>query len=214
MVDIQEIEDFISKYYDENIVSKLSDENLMSVYMTHKSFKKLYSIQDKILQKYIIDEEQRKECLSSVMHYMVAPGLKGQVRGYQFNKLVEEILTCQYGNNDDYDVKFEKRPTLDISIQEIPDWYVHNKTNNKIIVGYNQIDLWSGGEQTNRGGKYVLDDNLHRHEDLMFLSVVCRKPEKKFTRKSKVFCLFKEGIEKERLCFPSNLCALIKQKLD
>jgi hypothetical protein len=38
---------------------------------------------------------------------------------------------------------------------EIPDWYILEKSTGKVIIGMNQLDLWSGGQQINRGFRAV-----------------------------------------------------------
>ena len=98
--------------------------------------------------------------------------------------------------------------------------YVHSlsqgtfdiKTKKKLI-GFNQLDLWSGGHQTNRASKYVKNDDFHekyKKYNIKIISIICTKIEIS-SRKNKVFTLFKEGIEKQRLFYPKQLCNFINK---
>ena len=81
---------------------------------------------------------------------------------------------------------------------EIPDWYILEKSTNKIIIGMNQLDLWGGGQQLNRGSKYI-ENNKHNSKDSKLLCVVCN--EIQFKSKNKAYALFEIGFEKDTLCY-------------
>jgi len=68
----------------------------------------------------------------------------------------------------------------------------------------NQLDLWGGGHQLNRGSKYI-DNNKHNTENSKLLCVVCN--EKQF--KSKAYTLFKNVFENNTLCYLNNLHNII-----
>ena len=55
--------------------------------------------------------------------------------------MVKKYITNLKINKKTYEICFEKK-CEDIETSEIPDWYIKNKKNNKIIIGMNQLDLW------------------------------------------------------------------------
>ena len=64
--------------------------------------------------------------------------------------MVEKYLHINFPK---YNIQVEKQhPSF--KMQEIPDFYI--ETANRIIIGFNQIDLWNGGAQLNRASKYIL----------------------------------------------------------
>lgn len=62
----------------------------------------------------------------------------------------------------------------------------------------NQLDLWGGGQQLNRGSKYI-ENNKHNTKDSKLLCVVCN--EIQFKSKNKAYALFVTGFEKDTLCY-------------
>ncbi len=90
---------------------------------------------------------------------------------------------------------------------EIPDWYILEKSTNKIIIGMNQLDLWSGGHQLNRGSKYIVN-NKHNNENSKLLCVVCNEIQFK-NKRNKIFKLFEIGFTSNTLCYLNNLQNII-----
>lgn len=86
---------------------------------------------------------------------------------------------------------------------EIPDWYILEKSTNKIIIGMNQLDLWSGGHQINRASKYI-ENNKHNNQNSKLLCVVCNEIQFK-NNKNKVFKIFEIGFNNDTLCYLNNL---------
>lgn len=86
-----------------------------------------------------------------------------------------------------------------------PDWYILEKSTNKIIIGMNQLDLWGGGQQLNRGSKYLENKN---DENIKLLCVVCN--EIQFKTETKAFKLFEIGFRNDTLCYLNNLENIIK----
>jgi hypothetical protein len=72
----------------------------------------------------------------------------------------------------------------------------------------NQLDIWNGGQQLNRGFKYI-ENNKHNNENSKLLCVVCNKIQFT-TNKNKAFKLFKIGFENNTLCYLNNLINIIK----
>jgi len=63
----------------------------------------------------------------------------------------------------------------------------------------NQLDLWSGGHQINRGSKYLIDSKLNT-ENTKLLCVVCNEIKFK-TSKNKAFKFFEIGFKNDTLCY-------------
>jgi hypothetical protein len=82
-----------------------------------------------------------------------------------------------------------------------------HKETNKILIGMNQLDLWGGGHQTNRGSKYLLDNTLNT-ENCRILCVVCNQIQFK-SKKNKTYKLFEVGFENNTLCYLKNLQNII-----
>ena len=105
-----------------------------------------------------------------------------------------------------FEICFEKKCD-DHYTTEIPDWYILEKSTNKIIIGMNQLDLWGGGQQINRGSKYI-ENNKHNNKNSKLLCVVCNEIQFK-SKKNKAYKLFKTGFENNTLCYLNNLQNII-----
>lgn len=86
---------------------------------------------------------------------------------------------------------------------EIPDFYILNKTNNKLIIGMNQLDLWNGGHQINRGYKYIIDNKFNTKK-IKLLCIICNEIHFSNT-KNKVYKLFDVGFSNNTLCYLNNI---------
>ena len=71
----------------------------------------------------------------------------------------------------------------------------------------NQLDLWGGGHQTNRGAKYLVN-NEHNNENCKLLCVVCNEIQFK-SNKNKAYKLFEIGFKNDTLCYLNNLQNII-----
>ena len=88
---------------------------------------------------------------------------------------------------------------------EIPDWYITDKRTGKVLVGMNQLDLWAGGQQFNRGSKYLNYKTTNKEK---LLCVVCN--EINFTsNQNKAYKLFQNGFQNDTLCYLGNLTNII-----
>ena len=106
--------------------------------------------------------------------------------------------------SDEYSISFEKKSEF---TSEIPDWYILEKLTGKVIIGMNQLDLWGGGQQLNRGFKYI-ENNKHNNINSKLLCVVCNEIQFK-SKKNKAYKLFKIGFENNTLCYLNNLQNII-----
>jgi hypothetical protein len=100
---------------------------------------------------------------------------------------------------------FEQKCNL-YETSEIPDWYILDKTTHRVLIGMNQLDLWSGGHQINRGFKYI---NNNENINAKIVCVVCNKVQLKST-KNKIFKLFQMGFTNNTLCYINNLKNIIE----
>ena len=73
----------------------------------------------------------------------------------------------------------------------------------------NQLDLINGGQQINRGYKYIIDNDKNTNNKKL-LCVICNNVTFK-SNKSKAFNLFKIGFEKNTLCYLNGLNKIIKK---
>jgi hypothetical protein len=71
----------------------------------------------------------------------------------------------------------------------------------------NQLDLWGGGQQINRGSKYLIN-NKNNTKKSKLLCVVCNKI--KFnSNKTKAYKLFEIGYLNDTLCYVKNIEKII-----
>jgi hypothetical protein len=111
-------------------------------------------------------------------------------------------------DNKRFEICFEKQCSI-INTSEKPDWYILDKNKNKVLIGMNQLDLWRGGQQLNRGSKYLINNKINS-ENSKLLCVVCNKI--KFNSdKNKAFKLFEIGFTNNTLCYLKNLPNIINK---
>ena len=193
-------------------IEKLRDENLMSEYMATSSYKKKETIITTELKNEGIDDETIKRLTKKLaLDFILPPGVKGVVRGNQFNSLVKKFIQRLPLDTDRFEICFEKK-CMDHITPEIPDWYIKEKTTGKVLIGMNQVDLWGGGAQSNRGSKYILDTK-YSNESCKLLCVVCNETQIK-TNKGKLYNLFKVGFKHNTLCYMNNLHNIINEYFD
>lgn len=207
IINLEYINSRISKEVCQETIKLLDDKNLMEEYKKCDSTKNKIDKLNKILINNNIIEETRNKIIDDYILDLIPAGLKGVIRGNKFNKIVEKyIKELNFLKGEDYEIEFEKKSNF-YDTNEIPDWYIFNKKTNKIIIGMNQLDLWSGGQQINRGSKYILEFN--NTEKVKMVSVVCNEIKFK-SEKSKAFNLFKKGYENDTLCHIKNLENIIE----
>lgn len=202
---INEINNRIKEEICYDTLDKLSDCKLLSIYKESTSFKKEIKKLEDILDKYT-DSETKQNIIEEYSLQLIPPGTKGVIRGNQFNNIVKQLILDLALDSTLFEVCFEKMCDGHIT-SEIPDWYILQKSTNKIIIGMNQLDLWGGGQQSNRGTKYIVE-NVHNNEHSKLLCVVCN--EIQFTsKKNKTYKLFEIGFRNNTLCYVNNLSNII-----
>jgi hypothetical protein len=157
----------------EEIISKLSDLSMIEEYKSCDSVKKAVEKLANILTKHNITNEAKDAIIADYLIEIIPAGTKGVMRGNKFNKIIKEHLTNMKLDPMRFEVMFEKQ-CASCQTTEIPDWYVLEKTTGKVIIGMNQLDLWGGGQQHNRGSKYLLDNKINTDKSKL-VCVVCNR---------------------------------------
>ena len=186
-------------------LEELTDINLMDEYKKCKSVKNEIKKLEYILKKYI-EEETKNKIIQEYLSNLIPAGTKGVIRGKKFNNIVKNCIIKLHLDINLFDICFEKKYN-GYYTSEIPDWYILEKSTNKIIIGMNQLDLWNGGHQLNRGSKY-LENNKCNNEYCKLLCVVCNEIQFK-SKKNKAYALFEIGFKNNTLCYLNNLHNII-----
>jgi len=203
--DINDINKRIEKEFCYETEEELTDEKLLDRYKECPSVIKSISKLDIVLSKYV-DEEDKHKIFEEYVLELIPAGTKGVIRGNKFNKIIEKKINSFDLDKEKFDVSFEKNCEKHTTT-EIPDWYILEKSTGKTIIGMNQLDLWGGGQQINRGSKYLIN-NQNNSENSKLVCVVSKKIQLK-SNKNKTFKLFKVGFENNTLCYLNNLQSII-----
>ena len=182
-------------------LGELTDAKLMSQYKECNSVKNQIKKLSELLIKYT-DEETTQKIIQEYLVQLIPAGTKGVIRGNKFNNIVKQFITKLDLDTNRFEICFEKKCDTHFT-SEIPDWYILEKSTNKILIGMNQLDLWGGGQQLNRGFKYI-ENNKHNNINSKLLCVVCNDIQFK-SKKNKAYKLFKIGFENNTLCYLNNL---------
>jgi len=182
-------------------LEELTDAKLMCEYKDCNSVKNEIKKLSDVLGKYI-DEETKQKIIQEYLLQLIPAGTKGVIRGNKFNNIVKQFIRKLALDTDRFEICFEKKCEGHFTT-EIPDWYILEKSTNKIIIGMNQLDLTSGGHQINRGYKYLID-NKHNNENSRLLCVICNEIQFK-SNKNKAYKLFEIGFNNNTLCYLKNI---------
>lgn len=186
-------------------LEELTDQKLIGEYKHCKSVQNKIKKLNDVLGKYV-DEETNKKIIQEYLLQLIPAGTKGVIRGNRFNHVVKKFITKLELDTDRFEICFEKKCEGHFT-SEIPDWYIMEKKTNKIIIGMNQLDLWGGGQQLNRGSKYI-ENNKHNNDNSKLLCVICNEIKFK-SNKNKAYKLFEIGFNNNTLCYLNNLQNII-----
>lgn len=186
-------------------LEELTDQKLIGEYKHCKSVQNKIKKLNDVLGKYV-DEETNKKIIQEYLLQLIPAGTKGVIRGNRFNHVVKKFITKLELDTDRFEICFEKKCEGHFT-SEIPDWYIMEKKTNKIIIGMNQLDLWGGGQQLNRGSKYI-ENNKHNNDNSKLLCVICNEIQFK-SNKNKAYKLFEIGFNNNTLCYLNNLQNII-----
>jgi len=184
-------------------------QQLEQKYKATKAFFAIKTKVDDILKSARVSKVTRTKLLTKLLPLLISPAVKSKVKGDVFNAVIMKELSKYMRmlkmSRTRYNLLFESVLQY---VPEKPDWYIHDKLKNSYLIGFNQIDLWSGGHQLNRGSKYILDECLHRRLLRKRIKLVC-VVEGPFpcnmTKSSKRYKIITTGINKARLCHSSGL---------
>lgn len=206
MLTINYINKRIDDEYCDATVNELKDCNLLNNYKKCKSVKNKIIKISNILKKYDINKTKIDNIISDYLIELIPAGTKGIIRGNKFNNIVKNTINNLKLSNNKFEICFEEQCKLYLTT-EIPDWYILEKTTNKIIIGFNQLDLWTGGQQLNRGSKYLIDNKMNTNKSKL-LCVICNKI--KFNScKNKTYKLFETGYTNNTLCYVNGMKIII-----
>jgi hypothetical protein len=209
IIDYNYINKRISAEICNDTINKLSDKMLLDEYKECKSVKnKIYTL-DKILEKFHITNDKKELIINDYLSELIPAGTKGVIRGNKFNNIVKKTIKDMHLDNKLFEICFEKQCSL-INTSEIPDWFILDRINNKILIGMNQLDLWRGGQQLNRGSKYLINNKINS-ENSKLLCVVCNDIKFNSNNKSKAYKLFEIGFTNNTLCYLKNLPNIISE---
>ena len=208
--EIKNINTRINKEICYEIIDKLNDVNLMDDYKECKSVKSNIEYLNSLLEEFGMTHEDRNSVINRYILKLIPAGTKGVIRGVKFNNIVMNYINNLCIDNKRFIIKYEKHHDVKYT-SEIPDWYIFDNFTQKIIIGMNQLDLWKGGQQSNRGYKYIVD--FKTDPNVKLLCVVCN--EIKFTNScNKAYTLFKVGYENNTLCYINNIRGIIFEYFD
>jgi hypothetical protein len=190
-----------------NTIKALSDIECLERYKSCESLKKNILSLTTVLKKNEISEEDQKKITDDYLLSLIPPGLKGVIRGNKFNQIVKEHILSLNLDKELYTVEFESNSSEYIT-SEIPDWYILHKESKKLMIGMNQLDLWGGGQQINRGSKYIV--SFPDNSSILRLVCVIANPITLTSEKNKSFKLFQKGFEQNSLCYLKNLKNIIE----
>jgi hypothetical protein len=205
-LDLNSINNRINTEFCVNTVNKLNDTYLLNEYKECKSVKNEIKKLELILEKHNIETKKKELILNDYILNLIPPGTKGVIRGNKFNSIVKDTINDLKLNTERFEISFEKQCQTCIT-SEIPDWYILEKSTGKVIIGMNQLDLWGGGQQINRGSKYLIN-NKNNTEKSKLLCVVCNKININ-SNKNKVYKLFEIGYSNNTLCYIKNIESII-----
>ena len=189
-------------------IDKLKDSYLLNEYKECKSVQNEIKKLIEILEKYKIELKTKELIINDYLLELIPAGTKGVIRGHKFNSIVKDTIKNLNLNNEQFEICFEKQCESSITT-EIPDWYILEKSTSKVIIGMNQLDLWGGGHQINRGSKYLIN-NKNNTEKSKLLCVVCNKINF-VSNKNKAYKLFEIGYSNNTLCYIKNIETIIKK---
>jgi hypothetical protein len=208
-INIKHLNAEILQQYDRYTEDKFKDIQLMSSYITSPSMKNgVLKKLDEVQKELKLDERQTRMFMKKMLPLVIPPGVKANIRGQVFNKYIKNIL-CNFAKGKKVTVEFEKKVS---DMSEIADWVMHLE-GGRTIIGYNQLDIWNGGAQINRGGKYVLDEGLHRRLKKKNTFIVCIVARKLILKgsESKLARIINVGLRHNILMWPKGLKTYINQ---
>lgn len=202
------INEAIMQQYDRGVEARLEDLHMGPEYMKAPSCIGVVERIRGLAGRLGVKEGSRehRDLMKTVLGMAVPPGTKAAVRGNAFNKYVKGVLERALVGKEGWSVAFEEKHP---EFSEIADWVVRGK-GGRVIVGFNQLDVWGGGAQLNRAAKYIMDEALHRRLRKKGITVVCVVARRFVVRgRGKASAIVSHGVRTGRLLWSRGLKALV-----
>ena len=205
---VVEINNRIAMEYCSATEQSLSYDNMFDCYKMLPSVKTKIRKLERILIQHNVEHEKTQHIIKDCMKdFIIPPGSKGNACGNKFNQIIKDHILTLGLSRDRFDIAFEEKHKKHI-IDEIPDWYIYDKHDDKILIGMNQLSLWGGGAQSNRGGKYLNEKN--NTEKFKLLCVVCNKTKIKKSS-NRTYKIFDIGFKNNTLCYKGGIKKIVEQ---
>jgi hypothetical protein len=201
---LRNVNNRIKKEFCIDTFEKLSTKVLLPEYLKSYSVIRNINHLKSILRKNNVQEENIDNIINEYIYKLIPPGTKGCIRGRTFNSIIKYHILSIPLSSRHFTIEFEKKHNLYLT-NEIPDWTIFEPKTGKLIVGMNQLDLWSGGQQKNRGNKYIYHETGNKK--IKMLNVICHKTY--FKTRNSVFNLFCHGFKNDNLCYITGLQKII-----
>lgn len=201
---LRTVNNWIRKEYCVETFNKLGIDILLPQYL--KSYSVISNINHlkSILQKNNVQEDDIEKIIDQYIYKLIPPGTKGCIKGRTFNSIIKYHILSIPLSARYFIIEFEKKHES-YHTDEIPDWTIFEPKTNKLIIGMNQLDLWSGGQQRNRGSKYIYHET--NNKKIKLVNVICHKTY--FKTRNSVFNLFCHGFRNNTLCYKTGLEKII-----
>lgn len=185
-----------------------NEETMMQFYADMPSVQTRLGNLDDVLRSEGISAAKRDRLAKKLLHMFVPAGTKGAVRGHMFNKIIEKKIRSALTKKHGWRFATEEKHPL---FQEIPDWTL--RKGRKTLVGFNQVSLFGGGHQINRGGKYIMDDTLHNRLCKKNVRMVCIVNKMPIRKTGKAWDIMSKGMSSKRLFTPNKIKKLVDEFL-
>lgn len=202
--------ELIDSQHDRYVERSLSDLMLMGKYLRTTACKSALKVLEDTSTYLVLDERQKREFMKRIVPMIIPAGVKAVVRGAALNDYIRNMMIRYCKDKKDWKVAFEVKACPHVT--EIPDWTLQVGKTGPLIIGFNQLDLWKGGAQINRGAKYILDDGLHerlRAKGVHLVCIVARRIDVVGKKASKLQRILEKGIATKRLMWPRGLKAYL-----
>ena len=184
----------------------LMDNSLMEEYKGCKSVKTKIQKFRGLFRRRELPDATIDTLINELMLELIPAGTKGVIKGNKFNRLIQSKI-LEFGlDSNDFEIRFEQQCPVQ-KVSEIPDWYILQKSTKKYIIGMNQIDLWGGGAQINRGAKYM---NQKTDSQTKLVCVVCKHIQFKST-KNKAYHIFDVGFANNTICYIKGIRRIVDE---
>lgn len=198
----------INDEYNDYLYQSLINQSFIDECINSSAMKSYYNKLINILNNYNIDGNIINKLSNDIIMIFISPNVKVSIRGNKLNNIVDELISkIPEINNERFNITFENQP-INVKCPERPDFVILDKSNNKEIVGYTQVDLWN---TKYRADKYV---RYNPHDNVFILCVVARKAviEYKYPTeniRNVKYEVFKYGYEHNKICYVNNLHNII-----